>query len=109
MGKAGRAVVLRPRADRDIDLQFEYLAVEVGLYVARRFLQNLRQTCQTLQENPELGSLRSFDDERLEGLRIWPVKGFRRLLIFYIPSEDAVEIVRILHGARDLEQIFSSR
>ena len=99
-------MILRPRADRDVDLQFEYLAVEAGLSVARRFLRSLRQTCQTLRENPELGSPRSFDDPRLAGLRIWPVKGFRRQLIFYIPSEDSIEIVRILHGARDMERLF---
>lgn len=102
MGRSRRRVILRPRADLDIDHQFEYLAVEAGLATARRFLGALRGTFESLQENPELGSERTFTARRLAGLRAWPVKGFRRHLIFYIPSAEAIEIVRVLHGARDL-------
>lgn len=105
MGRSRRRLILRPRADLDIDHQFEYLAVEAGLATARHFLKALRGTCGSLQETPELGSERTFAPRRLAGLRVWPVKGFRRHLIFYIPSADAIEIVRILHGARDLLSI----
>ncbi len=102
MGRSRRRLILRPRADLDIDHQFEYLAVEAGLVTAQRFLKVLRRTCESLKETPELGSERTFAARRLAGLRVWPVKGFRRHLIFYIPSAEAIEIVRVLHGARDL-------
>jgi toxin ParE1/3/4 len=102
-------VILRPRADLDIDHQFEYLAVEAGLATARRFMKALRRTCGSLQENPELGSARTFGNRRLAGLRVWPVKGFRRHLIFYIPSAKAIEIVRVLHGARDLLSLLGDK
>lgn len=105
MGRPRRRVILRPRADLDLDHQFEYLAVEAGLATARRFLIRLQETCRALQRNPELGSPRSFGARRLAGLRVWPVKGFRRQLIFYLPSKEVIEIVRILHGARDLESL----
>lgn len=39
---------------------------------------------------------------RQAGLRRWPIPGFRNYLIFYRPMENGVEIVRVLHGARDI-------
>src|SRR5271165_1359153 len=36
-------------------------------------------------------------------LRRWPVKGFENWLIFYQPKRDGVEIVYVMHGARDIE------
>jgi toxin ParE1/3/4 len=102
-------VIIRPRADQDIDQQFEYLAVKAGLATARHFLAQLRQTCHTLQQNPELGSPRTFEAPQLAGLRVWPVKGFRRQLIFYIPTKVTIEIVRLLHGARDQDSLLRQR
>ena len=40
-------------------------------------------------------------------MRRWPVKDFENWLVFYLPKRDGVEIVRVLHGARDLDSIFS--
>jgi len=34
------------------------------------------------------------------------VKGFERYLIFYRPLTDGVEILRAIHGARDIERLF---
>ena len=34
------------------------------------------------------------------------IKGFENHLIFYRPSEDGVDIIRVLHGARDIEKVF---
>lgn len=47
-----------------------------------------------------MGRLR---DELTEGLRSFPVG---RYVIFYRIVQDGVEIVRVLHGARDLDSIF---
>jgi len=53
-----------------------------------------------------MGRRREFDNPDLIGMRSWRVKRFPKYLIFYIPIEDGVEIVRVLHGARNLEAIF---
>jgi toxin ParE1/3/4 len=37
------------------------------------------------------------------GLQSFP---FGRYIIFYRPVANAIEIVRVLHGARDIENIF---
>jgi len=49
-----------------------------------------------------MGRLR---DELADGLRSFPVG---RYVIFYRPIPKGIEIVRVLHGARDLDAIFRS-
>jgi toxin ParE1/3/4 len=38
-------------------------------------------------------------------VRSWPVKGFGNYPIFYHPTRYGIEIIRIIHGARDIETI----
>ena len=39
-------------------------------------------------------------------MRSFPVKRYRNYLIFYRPSRDGIEVIRILHGARDFRRYF---
>ena len=88
--------------------------LELSLYIAQdnpeaahRFLQAAEETFQDLERLPKIGATREFQDDRLSGMRIWLVKGFPRHLIFYRPIEDGVEIIRVLHSARDIKGLFS--
>jgi plasmid stabilization system protein ParE len=56
----------------------------------------LEAAYERLRTMPELGVLRSYDARRLRAVRVWPVPGFRRFLIFYRVTEDAVEVIRVL-------------
>jgi toxin ParE1/3/4 len=58
-----------------------------------------------LQENPAIGSPRRFRHKKLQGIRMWPIKEFPHVLLFYLTKRDEIEIVRILHGARDLPRL----
>lgn len=89
----------RPKAERDLD--------EIWLYIAQdnpanadRFLDRLQERCLALADFPKMGTSR---DDLKTGLRSHPCG---RYLIFYFPIEDGVDIVRVLHGARDLDAIF---
>ncbi len=73
---------------------------------ALRFLAAVEATLRILAENPELGPAREFDRSELLGLRFFPVKGFDKYLIFYRPFQRGIEVLRVLHGARDLGAIF---
>jgi antitoxin ParD1/3/4/toxin ParE1/3/4 len=53
-----------------------------------------------LAEAPGLGHLR--DDLTDEPLRFWAVYSY---LIVYRPETDPLEIVRVLHGARDVRAV----
>ncbi len=39
-------------------------------------------------------------------MRKWTVKGFERYLIFYRYTDEYVEVVRVIHAARDIPSIF---
>jgi len=52
-----------------------------------------------------MGPARVFRNPRLRDLRIWPIRGFEKIVIFYRPIEGGIEVVRVLHGARDVKGI----
>ncbi|MFC1707767.1 DDE-type integrase/transposase/recombinase [Planctomycetota bacterium] len=41
----------------------------------------------------------------LAGIRMWSIRGFKNHLIFYRPSPEGLDVVRVLHGARDIPRI----
>ncbi len=95
-----------PAADRDVDDQAAYLAEQAGLETALRFLDTVAFTFGRLASMPGVGERRESADPRLSGLRVWRVEGFPNHLIFYRTGENGVEVVRLLHGARDIDRIF---
>lgn len=97
-----------PAADRDLDEQAEYLGRQAGLETALRFLDAAGATFAALARMPGIGERRESPDPRLAGMRIWRVENFEKHLIFYRPAGDDLEIVRVLHGARDIDRIFGS-
>jgi toxin ParE1/3/4 len=103
-------LVIAPAARADLFAQWNYFAGEVGRPdLADRFTARAEATFKKLLRNTGLGRPRSFGDSRLQNLRSWKVDGFPNHLIFYrpLPDNGGVEIVRVLHGARNLEGVFS--
>jgi len=101
-------IVVSPRADRDLDEQFAYIARD-SRHAAVRFLAAAEETFEQLATMPELGArfhVSHSGHSHLAGLRVWQIQGFEKYLIFYCPIEQGVEIVRVLHGARDIAAIF---
>lgn len=99
-----KRIVLRPKASQDLDEQFAYIA-ETDLEAAFRFFDAARLTFAQIARMPGMGSLYPVANQRLQGMRKWAVKGFRRYIIFYCDCDNAVEIVRILSAARDISSI----
>jgi toxin ParE1/3/4 len=94
-----------PAADRDMDDQADYLATEASLETALRFYDAAAATFGKLAQMPGLGEQWDSPNPRLAGLRVWRIEGFAKHLIFYRSAEDGIEIVRVLHGARDLDTV----
>ncbi len=96
-----------PNAARDLDDQADYLAREASLETALRFYDNAAATFEDLARMPGLGEQRETSNPRLMEMRVWRIKGFENHLIFYRPTAEGIEIVRVLHGARDLDHILA--
>ena len=96
-----RTVHLSPEADEDLIEIWGYLAREASERVADRQLHEIDVACARLKAWPNSGRRR---DELLTGMRSVPSRPY---VIFYRIQDDAVEIVRVLHGRRDIASIFA--
>lgn len=103
-----RRVRTRPSAERDLVEQGRYFAMEAGPEVALRFLDAARATFERLARIPRMGRLWRSALPRLAGVRVFPVRGFEKHLVFYRPleGEEGVEVLHVFHGARDMEALF---
>jgi toxin ParE1/3/4 len=87
-------------AKQDLRDIWRGLAEYSGLSVADSKLANIESKFQVLVQFPNSGRSR---DELLVGLRSYPAGDF---VIFYRTLETTVEVVRVLHGRRDINSIF---
>lgn len=93
-------VVVRPQAERDLIELWRYIAEESTPARADAFLDKLLDKVDVLAGQPGIGRPR---DELKPGLRSHPVE---RYLIFYFQIDEGIELVRILHGRRDVDTAF---
>jgi len=94
-----------PAAQADIDDTAEYISID-NVDAGYRFLVGVDETLDRLIDMPGLGTPREYLNNRLSGLRSVPIRGFRNWLLFYRVVQDHVEVIRVLHGARDLAALF---
>lgn len=99
-------IVKRPAAHRDIEECFVYIA-ENDLDIGISFLVAVEDSLDQLSKFPFAGRLKEFGNEELGSIRVWHVKGFENYLLFYSVGEGSVELIRVLHGARDIENLFT--
>jgi toxin ParE1/3/4 len=99
-----RRIILRPKTSQDLDSHFAYIA-ENNVETALQFFDSARSTIAQLARMPGMGSPYPVENSRLQGLRKWAVKGFKQYLIFYFERDDAIEVVRILYAAQDINSI----
>jgi toxin ParE1/3/4 len=94
------AIVLTPRANADLGEIWMFIAADNPAQ-ADDFIDLIDEKFQNLSRQPGLGRRR---EELVAGLRSFPVG---RYVIFYLQVQDCLQIVRILHGARDLDAVFA--
>lgn len=95
-------VVFRPAAEADL-LSIALSIADHSADRAFRVVARLRQRCDILKRHPEAGRPRS---ELGEGLRSLSERPY--VLIYRLIGDD-VEIVAVLHGARDLPAALAAR
>jgi plasmid stabilization system protein ParE len=94
-------VLIAPAARSDLQEIWNYYATDLGNPdAADRIRDKLFAAFRKLSQTPGLGHFRS--DLARESLRFW---GVRTYLIIYRSKGRPLEIVRVLHGARDVQAI----
>lgn len=97
-------VVLRPAARTDqLDIAVYYDGAG-GEAAGNRFIDQCDVAFERLTRFPESGTLVRYKHPKLEGCRFILVPGYEKILIFYKALRDRIEVVRILHGARNIEE-----
>jgi toxin ParE1/3/4 len=87
------------RAQQDLEEILAYLDSQ-STQAADRFALKFDQTCYLHAAHPQIGA---GADEYAANLRQFTVWNYA---IFYRPVEAGIEVIRIIHGARDIPKIF---
>ena len=92
-------VTRRPLAAADILDVWDHIA-EDSLEQADRWIDNLDEKLKLIARQPLMGRAR---EELAADLRSFP---FGRYIIFYAPVDGGIDVVRVLHSARDVDAAF---
>ncbi len=94
-----------PLAKQDLVDVGQFIA-EDSVTAAARFLDAAERAFKKLADMPAMGAPVECRHDRLTAIRMWPIRGFPNHLIFYRPLKDGIEVIRVLHAARDIAAIF---
>ena len=95
--------IVSPQAQSDIAEILDFLADE-GLAVLEQYEAKFEEAFHLIAQMPLLGHTRpGFEDLPV---RVWVVRPY---LVVYLPGSRPVEIVAVLHGARDVDEVMPDR
>jgi toxin ParE1/3/4 len=90
----------KPQAEADL--------IEIWIYIAQdsptsadKLLDEIDEKSQMLAASPFIGKAR---DELGPNIRSFPAGNY---VLFFRPIVDGIEIIRVLHGARDIDALFN--
>ena len=82
--------------------------IEIWIYIALdsptsadKLLDEIDEKSRKLADSPFIGKTR---DELGSNIRSLPIGNY---VLFYQPIVDGIEIIRVLHGARDIDALFN--
>jgi toxin ParE1/3/4 len=103
-----KAVVRRRhRSRQDLIEIFRYLARDASFTTARRFLAEAEAAFGRLAEMPGIGTRYEPESLSFPEIRFFPITRFKKYVVFYTPITGGIDIIRILHGARDIQSILA--
>lgn len=94
-------VFTTPRCNSDLFEIWSYIKKD-NIAAADRVIALLNQELQILAKSPEMGRIRN---ALALGLRSFPVEPY---VIFYRAIKEGIAVVRVIHGSRDIDNIFGS-
>jgi plasmid stabilization system protein ParE len=73
-----------------------------------RFFDAFDSALSMIESMPEAAGKLLLDEHDYPGYRFCRLKSFRKYLIIYHVASDAIQVVRVLHGSRDLPAALQS-
>jgi toxin ParE1/3/4 len=72
---------------------------------ALRVNDAIDEAIKLLAERPGCGALVEANHPNLKSFRFWPLRKYTNYLVIYIPIEDGIEVLRVIHGAEDIYRL----
>jgi len=95
-----------PQADEDALEMYQHIGRDHPV-AASEYFDALFDLFDTLLDHPKIGTRFEQATGELSGVRFIPVSAkFEKHLVFYIPGDNAIRVIRILHSSRDIETLF---
>ena len=79
------------------------------MVIAERFASAVVRVIDDIVANPWTGRTCALGIPELADLRSRAVSAFDAYVVFYVVERGQVEVIRVLHGARDLERVLLDR
>ena len=97
------AIRRTPGSRRDYAAIWDYIASNADAETADSLLRLFDEKLHLISQFPGMGAARP---ELRARLRSFPVANYH---LFYRPTRGGIELIRIIHAARDLKKIFKRR
>ena len=94
--------VLTGPAKRDLDQIKSFTLEKAGPRITRRVMRDIRAALKLVGRVPGTGHVR--EDLTGRPVKFWPIYSY---LIVYDPESKPIQILRILHGMRNVEEILN--
>jgi toxin ParE1/3/4 len=102
MASGRRPLTWSPEARADLSEIWNYYVRAAGRGIADKIIRDIGQTCSLLEDHPYGGRAR---DEVRPGLR--SVVARPHVIFYRVVGNEGAEIVRVLDGRQDIEEIFA--
>jgi toxin ParE1/3/4 len=102
-----RRLVFSDAAIADILEQADWYVVQSGHRLAGRWQKAVMSAISLSVRRPAAGVVCTFRNPELHDIRRMHISGFPKHLLFYRFDDDEVFVLRVVHGARDLERLLS--
>ena len=98
-------LIVKSAARNDVLRQTRYLLEQDAVVAATRFPEAFQKALERIVQFPKIGAPRKLRLPELEYLRSWPIPGFKSVRVYYITTDSAIRVIRVLHDRQDLRQL----
>ena len=100
--------IVQSQAHRDVISQAEYYCQHSGDRLALRFFEATEAAFRFLLRHPSIGKPCRIPRHAEQGVREFGITSFPRHLVIYRAIAEGIEIIRVVHAARDLETLLDT-